>query len=384
MKSTLVFTLLLIAVFSFAQSITVPVNKVSKIDDTWLKLGTDNPSIREDYLLNEQLVDLVQVYEADSVFRKRKQHHHSGFGIISLFGYHWRAIEKKRTKFVGTSVRSYGAPGEPQFTEYDIKYNMVGHLEPYTTMAYEGYQLAKKMNRHEAKKQDKTVAPYIKPTPETMDKYYMHNELTPDKRHWQQLDSLFFPCVAGTKHVDHVNFGEDPISLGMYGVLVSDCNHGCRPEIHPYEWIWWLEVNPKHDNRADEKRWLVGLFRESSNRFRRWSKPPRRGVISVPFLFDNNDDKKEINIEHLVNSEFIEEGMEDLNVPENAQLFCQTNYTVALEGLDQNINLTTNRSLPNGAMWWIDQVASDGEHVWGYLNVAASVRSVYTARVSIK
>lgn len=381
-------TTILIACTSFlllsAQPITVPVQQVSTIDATWLQLGTDNPTIREDFLLNEKLVDLVQVYEADSVFRRRKQHHRSGFGIISMFGYHWRAIEKRRVKFVGTSVRSYGAPGKPQYTEYDIKYNMAPHMEPYISMAYEGYQLAKKMNRHEAKKQDKTVPPYIEPTPETLDKYYLHNELTPDKKYWKELDSLFYPCVAGTRHKDHVNFGEDSISLGMYGVLVSDCNHGCRPEIHPYEWIWWLEVNPRHDKRPAEKRWLVGLFRESSNRFRSWSRPPRRGVISVPFLFKNTDTGKQIEIEHLVTSEMMPNGLGDLDLPDDVQMFDKTEYNIALGDTKQQITLKTNRPLDEGARWWVDGVQTNGEYVWGYIHVAASVRSVYTARVTIK
>lgn len=384
MKITTLLTILFFPVLINAQTVTVPVQQVNQIDDIWLKLDTDNPTLREDYLLNEQLLDLVQVYEADSVFKKKKQHHRSGFGIISLFGYHWKAIQQKRVKFVGTSVRSYGAPGEPQFTEYDIKYNMVGHLPHYMQIAVDGYQLAKEMNRHEAKKQDKTVAPYIDPTPETTDKYYLHNELTPDKDYWYELDSLFFPCIAGTKHEDHVNFGEKPISLGIYGVLVSDCNHGCRPEIHPYEWIWWLEVNPKHDDRPAEKRWLVGLFRESSNRFKRWSKPPRRGVISIPFLFQETDLGKEIYVEHLVNSEMRPDGLEDLDLSEEVQSFDQTKYAIVLDGTDKTIMLSTNKAFPQGVKWWISDLQTDGSNIAGYINIAASVKSVYTARVTIK
>lgn len=250
-------------------------------------------------------------------------------------------------------------------------------------MACHGYQVAKKMNRHGMKKLDKTAPPYCDPSPETLDKYYLHNELTPPRDYWQELDSLFFPCVAGTRHVDHVNFGEEAISLGMYGVLVSDCNHGCRPEIHPYEWIWWLEVNPKHDDRSEEKRWLVGLFRESSNRFKRWSKSPRKGVISVPFLFNNQEDKT-IHIEHLVNSDLVQKGLNDLDIPANAGNFYNTNYQVLLDNEQDRITITTNRSLPAGIKWWISDVTSDGNYTVGYINIAASVKSVYTARVTIK
>lgn len=373
-----------IAIISKAQDLVIPVNHVQKVDTAWVKLTTTNPIIRKDKILNEQIVDLVQAYEADSTFRKRKQHHKHIFAVISMFGYHWKAITKKRVKYVGTSVRSYGAPGEAHFTEYDIKYNMAPHLQPYIDMACNGYQVAKKMNRHGMKDQDKTVAPYCEVTPETLDKYYLHNELTPPKEYWNELDSLFFPCVAGTKHVDHVNFGEDSISLGMYGVLVSDCNHGCRPEIHPYEWIWWLEVNPKHDDLAEEKRWLVGLFRESSNRFKRWSKPPRRGVISIPFLFDAARKDKQIHIDHLVNSELLPKGLNDLTIPDAAKKFDQTTYQVWLDNASDQLTITANRTLPEGVTWWLSDVTSDGEFTVGYINIAASVRSVYTARITVK
>lgn len=128
MKHTLLLLACALCWQASAQQNIVPVNHVQQIDTAWLKLATSNPVIREDKILNEQLVDLVRAYEADSTFRKRKQHHKHIFAVISMFGYHWKAITKTRVKFVGTSVRSYGAPGEPHFTEYDIKYNMAAHI----------------------------------------------------------------------------------------------------------------------------------------------------------------------------------------------------------------------------------------------------------------
>lgn len=388
MKFINVLLLMALCLSVFAQEpqvVHVPTATVPKVNPEFLNLNQDNIAIRKDSVLNEHIVDLVDVYEADSIIHKKRQHHHTGFGLIALFGYGWRAITMKRQKFVGTSIESQGANGEAQFTEYDIKYNMVAHIPRYAEMAYWGYQRMMQRNVRLGKDGQYTHATFNRPSPETYDKFRLHNELTPKNTYWHPLDSLFFPCVGGTSHEEHENFGENHVTLGMYGVFVNDCNHHCGPEMHPYEWIWWLEVNPKHDNRPDEKRWLVGLFRESSNRFRRWSKKPRRGVVSVPFIFPVDQADKTINVEHLVTSKLLLKGLGDLpTVPADAHQFDATDYTLQLDGLNTSINLTSNQTMPDGLRWWVTKVQSDGQYITGYLNIAVSMDYVWTARVTVE
>lgn len=363
----------------------VSATKVSHLNPKFQYLNHDNITIRKDSILNEHIVDMVDVYEADSIIHKKRQHHHTGFGFIALFGYSWRAISMKRQKFVGTSIHSYQAWDHELFTEYDIEYNMVPHLPRYFEMLWWGYQRQFQRNVRLSKEDRYTNLHYDRPNEDNLNQYYLHNELTPAKNYRSAIDSLFFPCAEGTKHIDHPNFGENHVTLGMYGVFVSDCNHTCYPEMHPYEWVWWLEVNPDNDDRPNEKRWMVGLFRESSNRFRRWSRKPRKGVVTVPFSFPADQADKTINVDHLVTSKLMPDGLKDLpTMPADANQFSSTNFKVQLDGLNTSINLTSNQTMPDGVRWWLTNVQSDGKTITGYINIGVSTDYVWNARITVK
>lgn len=388
MKTTqLALALLFITSFLFAQKVdpayvTIDVKQVEEVSAEWLELFTPNPTIREDMVLNERLMDLVDAYEVDSIVPKKwARHKVVGGGLIALFGRRWIPIKPVRAKFVGTSVRSYQAPDKPQFTEYDLKYNLAPHLDKYIKESYEARQLQLKRNARMGDV-NKDAAPFIDPTPETLDKYTFHNELTPPKEYHWQLDSLFFPSVRGTKHEEHVNFGEEKISMGMYGVHVLDCNHQCWPEIHPYEWVWWLELNPAKDDRPHEKRWLVGLTEEASSRFKAWSKGPRRGVVSIPFAF-KNEDTQQIHIDHLVTEGMNAEGIKDITeTPANALSFTENGTIVDLG--DSKISVTSNRPMLVGLKWWLADAQTDGDVTRGYLKVAVSTDILWTSRITFK
>ena len=92
--------------------------------------------------------------------------------------------------------------------------------------------------------------------------------------------------------------------MGFYGAYCLDCNHNCHPEMHPYEWTWWLNLK---DGESTNKTWLIGLFHEGSNRFPKWSKNPMTGEIKIPFAFAIGQDSPlncGITIDHLVFSKF--------------------------------------------------------------------------------
>lgn len=382
----LAFVLILIVSTLSAQkkepaTASFPVKQVDEVSAEWLELLTPNPEIREDKILNERLMDLVQAYEVDSILPKRwARHKVIGGGVIALFGRRWHPLQRTRSKLVGTSIRSYQAPDKPLFTEYDIKYNLVPHLDKYLLESYDAHQAQLEKNAR-MKDVDKTTAPFVEPTPETIEKYKFHNELTPPKHLHAQLDSLFFPCVRGTKHVDHINFGEEHISMGMYGVKVLDCNHRCWPEMHPYEWVWWLELNPKHDDRAKEKRWLVGLIEEASSRFKSWSKGPRRGVISIPFTLKNGENQNVI-IEHLVTEGMSNKGLKELTeAPENALSLTDQQFVVEMG--TSKLVMSTNMPL-EGAKWWLSDVVTDGDVTRGYLKLAIATDVLWTARITFE
>ncbi len=369
------------------RTISVAVQRVPFVDSSFLLLGQDNITIRRDSILNELIVDLVMVKEADSILQKRTQRHRSGFGwLLAPFGIKWKAISMHRRKFVGTAKRDIGNPDKPEYTEYDINIDLMAHTPKHMALVWEGNKRQKEINKHKLKGRDPNQPPFIEPTLQTSNQYRIHCELTPPQNYLNQLTELFYPVSGHKGFAGHHNFGEPKPTIGVYGAFVSDCNHNCHAEIHPYEWIWWLDVNPAKDSLANEKRWLVGLQRESSNRFRRWSKRPRVGMVSVPFLFSVNDAKPTIAIEHLLHSNFVENGLKTLpEVPADAMDANFTEMEVKLTGLDKSLTVTTNKPLETDAVrLWLSSITTDGKWVYGYVNIAASVTDLYTARVTVK
>ncbi|MDX2002933.1 MAG: hypothetical protein SFW35_10905 [Chitinophagales bacterium] len=370
--------------------VNVPVLKVSKQPEKMLLLGQSNAGIRSNNLVNEQVLDLVRVKEADSILPRKTQNHRFLFGsIISIFGVKWRAITMERQKLVGTAKHNVGAPceGSDRFTEYDINIDLLPHYEPYIGLMYKGYQQQMRINKKGVRGEDFTKPPYLYPTDSTLSQSRVHCEITPPKKFRPEINSKFYPVLCGTDFLNHPNFGVEKPVLGMYGAFVSDCNHSCHTELHPYEWIWWLDVNPAKDKEVNNKRWLVGLQRESSNRFKGWSERPRVGLIAVPFLFKADQAEMRIDIEHLVLSTFVEEGLEKL--PELSKDATDLNFTemkVNLGGYEnKSISIHTSQALKEeGIKLWLTDVQADDQYISGYLYIAVSVTDLYMAAVTVQ
>src|ERR1019366_1701492 len=224
-------------------------------------------------------------------------------------------------KFVGT-VHSDGRSGEEQFTEYDIKYHLKFHLKKYLSRIFDSYDEAKRVHHQDVRggkhHTNFNAAPYVHDTNNiNIDNYGIGAELTPVREYRSELHYLFFPTLPGLSQAEHPNFGTDHPSMGVYGANCLDCNHNCHPEVHPYEWIWWLNL---HNGTETEKTWLIGLFHEGSNRFRHWSKSPKTGSISIPFSYvinNENPAERTIKIDHLVFDRFLDNELSKFGLPDN-------------------------------------------------------------------
>lgn len=367
---------------------------VAKLPASFQLLRLSNDSISRNTLLNEQIIDLVKVDERDKKVPTWHTTHQGGVlggWIIRSIGFYWQAIDRKRYKFVGTNKNGLSLPGEKdQLTEHDVNFNVTPHLPAYLEMAYGGrMEQTKRRQFKRAQNADKTKPPYIAPTPETADSYDLHCELTPPKRMRDSLNVLFYPCMHGYNLDKHPNFMNMKPTVGMYGVFVLDCNHACHPEIHPYEWLWWLRLTEKEKANANfNKEWMIGFFKESSNRFILWSSSPRVGTISVPFIFKTSETNSYLKLNELVKGRFRPHGIKRMkNLPEQTSQFNFTDTILPVilpNGKSFPLQLRTNNVTNTSALrWWLSDLQTDeaNEWVWGYFNMVVSVKDGYTARL---
>jgi hypothetical protein len=387
--------LLAIAVFCFAllhaQSLT-PLRieaQVSTTPASFFKLKETLAAIRNNDTLNEEVVDLVNVMEADTVVPRPTQWHR--VAVIGLmlrtFGFRWLAVDMKRHKFVGTVKGGISTPAGEEYSERDMNMDVFAHLPAYKQETLKAYKKQQGMWR--ARKKRKTdYFDFVNDS--LIHRKRMHCELTPPYTFIELLNAKFYPCYPGTTFENHNNWGVSNPSLGMYGPLVLDCNHSCHPEMHPYEWLWWLDVNPLHEKPYSSKRWVLGLMRESSSRFRGWCKSPRVGKIAIPFLYDLKQAEQILSIEHLVFGTTVPSALKKLNLPEggtndfkfsnkDVEVFAGNNKVATL-------HIKANHPLMmDGVVWWLSEVKFDAESnlLSGYFNIAASVKDVYSAAVEV-
>jgi hypothetical protein len=391
-------TVFLFSFFVFLQSFGQSQLTVSSFEPTtenWLLLTKNRTFIADHDSLNEELVDLVKVFSVDSVLPSKSQRHRVAAAgwVISMFGYKWKALSMTKKKFVGTERDHIRVPGNPpQFTEYDVNFNLIPHTRKYINLVWIGYEKQAKRNRwNRIKNLDE--APWIYPeTLENINRYRMHCEITPPVYARAMLNEKFYPCITPNSSKAHINIGTDYATFGMYGAFVADFNHAGHPEIHPYDWLWWYDTHPE---RLKEKSqtWYFGFMKEASNRFRGWykKKEPRVGQISVPFVFNLEHDTLKVTLEHLVHDLFNSEGLERLEgVPENASdlYFSEKNFFFDNSGLSGKVvQFTTSNPIQRiGLKTWFSELNLDKEAnlLSGYLNIGVSVDQLYNAKVSFE
>ena len=374
-----------------------PVNSKGTTNEAFSYLLLSNDRISKNDTINEKILDLVAPMLLDSVVDKRKQHHKVwplGWLIHTFGNFNWRAISKNKEKFVGTIVRQ-SRSGEEEFTEYDINFDLNFHLDKYLKKVFKGYDIQGKYRRQDITHKERTdfkAIPFVRDTNNiNIRDYRLHCELTPPRAFRSQLNYLFYPAIPGGGGLaQHPNFGTDFPTVGFYGVFCSDCNHSCHPEIHPYEWMWWLKTNDR--DSSFQKIWTIGLFHESSNRMKNWSVNPMSGSIAIPFAFKLDPETPKNNIveiEHLVFNKFTEKNFSNLKMgekffgPDQHQQISITNDGKELTIITVRFSRAINTQF---LKFWFSQLNFDENQnvISGYFHFATSVEDLYTTQIRFK
>ena len=332
----------------------------------------------------------------DSILGRKKEHHQLflvGWLIHAFGGYNWRATSLVKEKFVGT-VRRDARSGEEEFTEYDINFDLNFHLQKYLDHVFEAYDQQRNYHRQDFRPSHKTnynKSPFVREKEDIdIQNYRLHCEMTPPRPFRIQLHYLFFPTQPGLTLHEHPNFGTDHPSMGFYGASCLDCNHNCHPELHPYEWTWWLNL---HGTDPQAKTWIAGMFCEGSNRFRHWSHEPKVGQISIPFAFVVKDDKNaypSVTVEHLVFNKFINHQLKNLNITDSTFDSKLENRLITVEGNNgtkYGINFNFKSVLlTDDLKYWLSDINWDAtNHILsGYFHFATAVKELYTTKLTFR
>jgi hypothetical protein len=385
-------TLLLIAFcqLPIANSQTLlPATFIDKTNPIFLSFYLPAKELREKISVAEELTDLVQCFSVDSILKRRKQRHRViGSPVIDLLGWNWRAVQRNKQKVVGTVRKIGGVAEKPHFRELDVNYDLIPHTQKYIDIYYRGYQ-AQMKTRKAARQRDFSQPPFTYPTPETIDNYRVHCECTPyfKEGYREKINENLYPVLSGANLTTHKNFMHEHPTMGMYGAFVLDCNHSCHPEIHPYEWLWWLDLNPEKDNVQDKISWIFGYLRDVSQRQRNWVKKPRSGAISFPFIFKIDTKNKEIFIEHTITQKWCPDGLPRIKgIPDSAVTLDFDTLVFDVGRPGNSITLKSNQKLPADAgKLWLSNLNVDEKngYVTGYVNLALSIENVYTGRVTM-
>lgn len=341
--------------------------------------------LRGQVMLNESCLNLIDVKLQDqTLVRKFERHQVIGGGIAKLLGFRWLQISTEKQKFIGTLRNDLRVPGDPFLSEADLNWDLVPHLRTYIDMVSYGYQVQKEIGRGK-KEKDYSVAPYVYPEKgDDLYKYKLHCEHTPAKDYRFMLDALFFPCIRPSGLANHDNFGEEYPSVGMYGPFVSDCNHKCHPELHPYEWIWWLNLNPERKNQDRSKEWLIGMLKEGSNRFPKWSKSPRVGIIKIPFIFEAGSDSLNITVTPLIFNCLSQSSLDKWDeIPETAEQMDFLERAIKLPNGQTLILKNNGPAKLGGWEYWteIDPSLSSSFQTVGSLCFAIAADELFTAKI---
>lgn len=332
----------------------------------------------------ESVLDLVQPWLLDSILEKKSQRHVSFWGwfLDKCLGLNWKYIDAGKQKYVGSSSRTMQV-FDGVAREVDINLFIMPHLEPYVREVKEIYEYTLDHNKGNSKQFRIDNPPY--PSPDALrfgDAGYftIECEVTPGEEIRGEFDKKVMPLQAGANHLkDHPNFGVEFPSFGMMGTSCLDCNHNCRPEIHPIEWLWWLDMHPENPGGWE---WIVTLLHDDTRRFEDWSAAPVEGQIGIPFRIPSGAESFELTIEVL-----IAHGMEELQaeLPSVARrLGNDGGGFSAWEGgptVEVNVKGAVDASK---SKWWIGDLLRDEDSgdLLGFLHLAASTGQGFSVRIS--
>lgn len=400
MKHLFLYLLVLTALQAGYAQISYPISTYNPTPQAFKNLLLTNQQIEDNDTMNEEIVDLVTPVVLDSVLDRKREHHQLflvGWFIHAFGGYGWRELNMVKEKAVGTVKRS-SRSGAEEFTEYDVNFDLYFHTRKYLFKTFASYDTEAKIGRQNWKtkfypKKNKPTnyhaAPYVRDT-NNIDLYHyrVHCELTPIRDYRPMLNYLFYPVIPGINIDQHPNFMTEHPTMGFYGASCLDCNHGCHPEIHPYDWAWWMNL---HTGSERDKTWLFGLFKDGSNRFHHWTHNPKSGKASIPFSYrvtDRTAKDRIITIEHLVFGKFIDSNLTHLDLPPTLFTGDQKLLEVNLKD-DKGVNIPitvvfANVMKQSGVRYWFSDVNWDEQNriLSGFLNFATSVENCYTTKVT--
>lgn len=394
MKS-IVFVLICLLAGGLKAQEAIVLKKVESLPAGTEKLMLPDAELRGKVIETEMAIDLVQAWMADSLLEQRRQRL-AGFGgwmAQRLGSRYWQYLNPTKQKYVGTMSRPfkmYDGMGD----EYDINIFLMPHLSPYMEMARAGFDEARSRPRPEGPFRFDEPEGY--PCPEGLkyeDKGYVTIECegTPNQAFHEQLTENFLPMGKGPHPMESwPQVGTEYASFGMYGAWCMDCNHNCRPEIHPFEWLWWLDLSEDRPGGPNAKSWMIGVFCDNSRRFKDWSPSPLSGVVSMPVALPAGARVCTVKLEHLFFDGFLPENLASLNLPANTISGTPgaTNFvSQSTEGgstLQIELEVAGESAGEGMKLWWSDfsEDASNGQRL-GYLNIALSVGSLYGGRLTV-
>jgi hypothetical protein len=393
---------ILIAAMQYASAqVSYPISTYAPTPKAFRNLLLTNQQIEYNDTINEEIIDLVNPVVLDSILDRKKEHHELfllGWFIHAFGGYDWREVKMVKQKFVGTA-HDDGRSSEDEFTEYDINFTLHFHLNKYLYQSFDAYDQQAHIHRQDIrsklyprrhKPRNYAVPPFVRDTNNlNANMYGVHCEVTPPIAFRSMINYLFYPVFPGINIDRHPNFMGTHPSMGFYGASCLDCNHSCHPEIHPYEWLWWMNL---HSGSPKDKVFLLGMLKDASNRFHQWSHNPKTGKATVPFAFEVKDTAatgRIITIEHLVFGKFIDSNLTKMGLPANTFNTDQRSVQVTLaDGKGVNIPITVmfpNQMIGAGVRYWVTDVNWDAQNhiLSGLLNLATSVQDLYMTRVTV-
>ncbi|MCB9230926.1 MAG: hypothetical protein H6581_04650 [Bacteroidia bacterium] len=356
--------------------------------ETAALLSLPNPQLKKDRLAQQKLLDLVQPYVIDSVLKEDIcTQRGMPRALVNQEVRHWKAIKPVKQKLVGITVKDNktyvgSVPTNGGiWRERDVCFHLTSHLPKYIDLISHGF------DRQDASGRDLKSKKYVDPPFPCPDSLLFEGncldvelECTPKiNLRRNRLNDRFYPCKVSSSMLTHPNMGTAHLPLGVYGPFVSDCMHNCKPEIHPYEWIWWLNLDTTSALRKD---WMIGLLNDDTRRFTNWVDSPRRGGISLPFACQPGQDLS-ISLDLLVWDEFLP--IEDAHLPANPA----TKVTPKVEELTFDLpgggkaHLKTSIPVEDGLRLWVTGLQKDPSSglLLGQLHLAVAVKNLFTARV---
>lgn len=342
--------------------------------------------VRGDVRATEAILDLIRPGNLDSVLLKVKQRHVGALGWVMHQGFarFWVRQDSVKRKYIGSSSRPL-IIWDGFKNEMDINIFLMPNLPHYVKMARAAFDNALEIDRpEEFYRIDRP--PF---TPDEALKYKdlgyftVECEVTPPEAGRAAFSELFFPMTPGENSLkDDPRFGIESPSVGLYGSWCLDCNHNCRPEIHPIEWMWWLDMQPDDPAHPEDWQWLVGLMHDETRRFEDWSRVPLQGRIAIPIVVPAGAQRYVVRVQALVQA-----GLQALTVPAapgSQALTSQTaQFQIGPSGCQLDLEIL---GLPGTehAQWQLSPFTEDrttGAKL-GYMHLAADTRDVLALRVS--